>query len=126
MERSPAMPTRARSCQAASAASGSVANRSHARPGHAAVHNRLYWEGETTLGLGPAAASYVRDRMTNLRVGMFLEIATTAGAVCGALISSMLDDMVLFIIFGLVLLFSVMIAIRMARALNKPKDPYLD
>jgi len=55
-----------------------------------------------------AAASYVRDRMTNLRVGMFLEIATTAGAVCGALISSMLDDMVLFIIFGLVLLFSAL------------------
>ncbi len=37
-----------------------------------------------------AAAAYVRDRMTNLRVGMFLEIATTAGAVCGALVSSML------------------------------------
>ncbi len=55
-----------------------------------------------------AAASYVRDRMTNLRVGMFLEIATTAGAVCGALISSMLDDMVLFIVFGLVLLFSAL------------------
>ncbi len=33
---------------------------SHARPGHAAVHNRLYWAGHSTLGLGPAAASYVR------------------------------------------------------------------
>ena len=53
-----------------------------------------------------AAAVYVRDRMTNLRVGMFLEIATTAGAVCGALVSSMLDDTVLFIVFGVVLLIS--------------------
>ncbi len=53
-----------------------------------------------------AAAAYVRDRMTNLRVGMFLEIATTSGAICGALISSMLDDTVLFIVFGLILLFS--------------------
>jgi uncharacterized membrane protein YfcA len=44
--------------------------------------------------------------MTNLRVGMFLEIATTSGAICGALISSMLDDTVLFIVFGLILLFS--------------------
>lgn len=33
---------------------------SHARPGHHAVHNRLYWAGQTTLGLGPAAASYLR------------------------------------------------------------------
>ncbi|MEW5847327.1 MAG: radical SAM family heme chaperone HemW [Myxococcota bacterium] len=32
----------------------------HARPGHAAVHNRLYWAGAPTLGLGPAAASYLR------------------------------------------------------------------
>ncbi|MGC8521479.1 MAG: sulfite exporter TauE/SafE family protein [Steroidobacteraceae bacterium] len=53
-----------------------------------------------------AAAAYVRDRMTNLRVGMFLEIATTAGAVCGALLSSMLDDTVLFIVFGVILLVS--------------------
>jgi uncharacterized membrane protein YfcA/uncharacterized membrane protein len=53
-----------------------------------------------------AAAAYVRDRMTNLRVGMFLEIATTAGAVCGALVSSMLDDTVLFIVFGVILLIS--------------------
>ena len=53
-----------------------------------------------------AAAAYVRDRMTNLRVGMFLEIATTAGAVCGALVSSMLDDTLLFIVFGVILLIS--------------------
>ncbi len=53
-----------------------------------------------------AAAAYVRDRMTNLRVGMFLEIATTTGAVCGALVSSMLDDTVLFIVFGVILLIS--------------------
>ena len=53
-----------------------------------------------------AAAVYVRDRMTNLRVGMFLEIATTAGAVCGALVSSLLNDTVLFIVFGVILLIS--------------------
>ena len=53
-----------------------------------------------------AAAAYVRDRMTNLRVGMFLEIATTAGAVCGAVVSSMLNDTVLFIVFGVILLIS--------------------
>src|SRR5215469_8976679 len=35
-----------------------------------------------------AAAAYVRDRITNLRVGMFLEIATTLGALSGALLSA--------------------------------------
>ncbi len=53
-----------------------------------------------------AAAAYVRDRMTNLRVGMFLEIATTIGAICGALVSSMLNDTVLFVVFGIILLVS--------------------
>ena len=55
-----------------------------------------------------AAAAYVRDRMTNLRVGMFLEVATTTGAICGALLSTMLDPTVLFIVFGVVLLISAM------------------
>ncbi|MDE2333948.1 MAG: DUF1634 domain-containing protein [Rhodospirillales bacterium] len=55
-----------------------------------------------------AAAAYVRDRMTNLRVGMFLEVATTLGAICGALISTLLNPTVLFIVFGVVLLISAM------------------
>ncbi len=55
-----------------------------------------------------AAAAYVRDRMTNLRVGMFLEIATTLGAICGALLSTVLNATVLFIVFGVVLLISAM------------------
>ena len=53
-----------------------------------------------------AAAAYVRDRMTNLRGGMFLEIATTLGAICGALLSSALNERVLIIVFGVVLLIS--------------------
>ncbi|MBW4051950.1 MAG: DUF1634 domain-containing protein [Proteobacteria bacterium] len=65
-----------------------------------------------------AAAAYVRDRMTNLRVGMFLEIATTAGAVCGALLSSALNDTVLFIVFGVILLISaVPLVLRMSEEL---------
>ncbi len=50
-----------------------------------------------------AAASYVRDRMTNLRAGMFLEIATTTGAVSGALVTTLVPDRALFVLFGLVL-----------------------
>jgi uncharacterized membrane protein YfcA len=50
-----------------------------------------------------AAAAYVRDHITNLRVGMFLEVATTLGAICGALLSVIAPTGMLFLIFGLVL-----------------------
>src|SRR5579863_295567 len=53
-----------------------------------------------------AAAAYVRDRITNLRVGMFLEIATTLGAVTGAFLAVIAPTGVLFAVFGLVLLIS--------------------
>jgi uncharacterized membrane protein YfcA len=54
-----------------------------------------------------AAAAYVRDHLTNLRIGMFLEVATTTGAICGAFLAGILASNILFIIFGIVLLVSV-------------------
>jgi uncharacterized membrane protein YfcA len=53
-----------------------------------------------------AAAAYVRDRLTNLRIGMFLEIATTLGALTGALAAGFAPAGVLYLVFGLVLLAS--------------------
>jgi len=53
-----------------------------------------------------AAAAYVRDEMTNLRVGMFLEIATTIGAIGGAFLAIVIAPSYLFVIFGAVLLIS--------------------
>ncbi len=53
-----------------------------------------------------AAAAYVRDHLTNIRIGMFLEIATTLGAVSGAFLAGYLAPRLLFIIFGIVLLIS--------------------
>jgi uncharacterized membrane protein YfcA/uncharacterized membrane protein len=53
-----------------------------------------------------AAAAYVRDRITNLRVGMFLELATTLGAICGAFLAGLLVPTILSIIFGCILLVS--------------------
>jgi uncharacterized membrane protein YfcA len=53
-----------------------------------------------------AAAAYVRDHLTNLRVGMFLEIATTTGAICGAFLAGLLAPGLLSVIFGVVLLIS--------------------
>lgn len=53
-----------------------------------------------------AAAAYIKEGITNVRIGMFLEIATTTGAVIGAVIAMYLDKMYIAIIFGVVLIFS--------------------
>lgn len=59
-----------------------------------------------------AAAAYVRDKMTNLRVGMFLEIATTTGAIAGAFLTTALPVQSLFIIFAVVLGYSAFATFR--------------
>jgi uncharacterized protein len=51
-----------------------------------------------------AAAAYVREGFSNIRIGMFLEIATTLGALLGAFLSSRTPTSILAIIFGVVLL----------------------
>ena len=53
-----------------------------------------------------AAAAYVRDHLTNLRVGMFLELGTTTGAITGAFLAALLAPNLLFVLFGLILLIS--------------------
>jgi uncharacterized membrane protein YfcA/uncharacterized membrane protein len=53
-----------------------------------------------------AAAAYVRDHLTNMRVGMFLELATTTGAICGAFLAGLLAPSLLAVIFGFILLVS--------------------
>jgi uncharacterized membrane protein YfcA len=55
-----------------------------------------------------AAAAYVRDRITNLRIGMFLELATTTGAIAGAFLATLFAPAGLAIVFGLVLAISVL------------------
>ncbi|TPR45471.1 sulfite exporter TauE/SafE family protein [Apilactobacillus micheneri] len=64
--------------------------------------------------------AYLKDEVLNLRVAMFLEIATTIGAVSGALLTGILEPKYLYILFGLLLLFS---SFNMARKLmNKNKS----
>ena len=59
-----------------------------------------------------AAAAYVRERLTNLRVAMFLELGTTAGAITGALIAGQIHPRWLFMLFGLVLVWSALAMLR--------------
>jgi len=53
-----------------------------------------------------SASAYVRDRITNLKVGMFLEMFTIVGALVGASLTVVSAQRPLFILFGLVLLAS--------------------
>jgi uncharacterized membrane protein YfcA len=53
-----------------------------------------------------AAAAYVKEGITNVRIGMFLEIATTVSAVFGVIIATYLKADYIMIIFGMILLFS--------------------
>jgi hypothetical protein len=53
-----------------------------------------------------AASAYVKEGFSNLRVGMFLEIATTIGAVAGAAVATSIAPSAIAIVFGLVLLYS--------------------
>jgi uncharacterized membrane protein YfcA len=53
-----------------------------------------------------AAAAYVREGFSNIRIGMFLELATTAGALFGAYLAAHVPKSWIGVIFGLVLLYS--------------------
>jgi uncharacterized membrane protein YfcA len=53
-----------------------------------------------------SAAAYVRDGYSNVRIGLFLEIATSLGALAGAAIAALVPTRQLAILFGIVLLYS--------------------
>lgn len=59
-----------------------------------------------------AASAYVKEGITNMRLGIFLEIATTAGAVLGAIIATNAPTSALAIIFGATLIFSSINSLR--------------
>lgn len=59
-----------------------------------------------------AAVAYLKDRLTNTRIGMFLEIGTTLGAITGAFLSGIVNPKILYYIFGLLLLFSAVTMVK--------------
>jgi len=52
------------------------------------------------------AASFLRDRLTNIRLAILLETATTFGALCGVFVAGLIPPKYLFVIFALILLLS--------------------
>jgi hypothetical protein len=67
-----------------------------------------------------AAAAYVRERMTNLRTAMLLEIGTTTGAITGAFLAGVLQGRWLFLIFGLVMAYSAWAMLRRVTHRGEP------
>ncbi len=59
-----------------------------------------------------AASAYVKEGITNIRLGMFLEIATTIGAVVGALIAVYTPTNTIAMMFGSILIFSAAMTMR--------------
>jgi uncharacterized membrane protein YfcA len=59
-----------------------------------------------------AAAAYVRERMANLRVAMFLELGTTLGAISGAYLAGVMHTRLLFVLFGALLGYSAVAMLK--------------
>jgi uncharacterized protein len=70
-----------------------------------------------------AAAAYVREGFSNIRIGMFLEIATTVGAVTGASVATGIPTSALAVIFGAVLLYSAWLSTRSRGAPHPDEAP---
>jgi uncharacterized membrane protein YfcA len=68
-----------------------------------------------------AASAYVREGYSNVRIGMFLEVATTAGAILGASLATHISTSALAVIFGAVLLHSAWLSSH-----KPPKDATAD
>ncbi|MEI6055604.1 MAG: sulfite exporter TauE/SafE family protein [Lentisphaerota bacterium] len=66
-----------------------------------------------------AASAYVKEGFSNMRIGMFLEVATTVGAIVGAAVALLMNSAVIAVIFGLVLLYSAYMS-------NRPKPVDMD
>ena len=63
-----------------------------------------------------AAAAYVREGFSSVRIGMFLEIATTLGALLGAYLAAKVPTRALAILFGGVLIYSAAVSWRSSRS----------
>ena len=72
-----------------------------------------------------SAAAYVKEGFSNIRIGMFLEIATTLGALFGAYLTAKVPASAIAVIFGLMLLYSAYVSrrTRPRTEVDQPPDP---
>lgn len=72
-----------------------------------------------------ASVAYLKDRLTNTRVAMLLQVGTTVGALTGALVAAMMDSRYLFILFGVLMSYSAYSMYR-ARKTELPEEVEAD
>ena len=68
-----------------------------------------------------SAIAFVRDHVSNMRVGMLLEIFTTAGGIVGALMAGVFSSKLLYIFFSLILLNSFYGMLKKTGLISKKK-----
>lgn len=72
-----------------------------------------------------SASAYVKEGITNIRLGMFLEIATTAGAFTGAILAIYVSTQVIAVLFGAILVLSAILSLRPKEEHIVHQDTYL-
>src|SRR5947199_7381598 len=70
-----------------------------------------------------SAADYVKEGFSNIRIGMFLEIATTVGALLGAYLTAKVPASALAILLGVVLIYSATVSRRTRPRTETPEPP---
>ena len=70
-----------------------------------------------------AAAAYVKEGFSNIRIGMFLEMATTLGALLGATLVVLISAPLIAVIFGIVLVYSSYLTVRHPQGQEKDDRP---
>jgi hypothetical protein len=70
-----------------------------------------------------SAAAYVKEGFSNIRIGMFLEIATTTGALFGAYLTAIIPSKAIAIIFGVVLMYSAYVSRRTRPRTDQEQPP---
>lgn len=80
---------------------------------HVPIHVAIAASIVTVIATSIAGAvSYVKQELANVRLGMFLEISTTTGALIGAFLSVLMHGWMLSLIFGALILYMAAISYR--------------
>jgi uncharacterized membrane protein YfcA len=70
-----------------------------------------------------SAAAYLKEGFSNIRIGMFLEIATTFGALLGAFLTAHVPASAIAVIFGLMLMYSAYLSRKLRPRTDTPEPP---
>ncbi len=93
----------------------------------------LYFHVPVSLAIGASiisviatssgsASAYVKDRISNIRVGTFLVLFTTTGAIVGAFLEHIAPTRIIYLVFGTVLLISILPLLKRMGEVNQPSN----